>query len=101
MTVSIRDKKMHKKPKSNSCLCDGSIHMGPSPLGTGRKLLRISLLFRWDLLNLVRIRSALWYQIGPLVKVILHETVLFQFQTIVDPIPNGPEHIQTRVNLAL
>ena len=40
---------------------------GPDPFGTGSKL--------------VRIRSAVWYQMGPLLKVILHGTVPFQFRT--------------------
>ena len=56
-------------------------------------------------------RIAVWYQMGPLMKVILGGTVPFQFRTgpvkteriptRVDPILNGSEHIRACVNVAL
>ena len=55
--------------------------MGPDPFGTGMKLVRISLVFTRDLVNPVRIGSAIWCQMGPLMKVILCGTVSFQFRT--------------------
>ena len=55
--------------------------MGPDPFGTGTKLVRVSLVFTRDLVDPVRIGSAIWYQTGPLMKVILCRTVLFQFRT--------------------
>ena len=81
----------------------GSVYTGPDPFGTGTKLTRISLAFTRDLLDPVRIGSAIWYQMGPLMKVIPYGTVSFQFQTgpvstewirtMVDPIPKGSKHI--------
>ena len=61
----------------------GSVDTGPDPFGTGTKLVRISLVFTWDLVDPVRIGSAIaiWYQMGPLMKVILYGTVPFQFRT--------------------
>ena len=56
--------------------------MGPDPFGTGMKLERISLVFTRDLVDPVRIGSAIWYQMGPLMKVILCGTVPFQFGTV-------------------
>ena len=44
--------------------------MGPDPFGTSMKLVRISLVFTWDLVDPVWIGSAVWYQMGPLMKVI-------------------------------
>ena len=79
--------------------------MGRDPFGTGTKLVRISLVFTRDLVDPVRIGSAIWYQVGPLMKQIRYGTVLFQFQTgpvqtgpgwictTVDPIPKGSEQI--------
>ena len=55
--------------------------MGPDPFGTGTKLVRISLVFTRDLVDPIRIGSAIWYQIGPLMKVILCGIVPFQFIT--------------------
>ena len=55
--------------------------MGPDPFGTGTKLVRISLVFTRDLVDSVRIGSAIWYQMGPLMNVILCGTVPFQFIT--------------------
>ena len=43
--------------------------MGPDPFGTGTKLVRMSLVFTRDLVDPVRIGSAIWYQMGPLMKV--------------------------------
>ena len=67
-------------------------------------------MFTWDLVDPVRIGSAYWSQMGPLMKVILCGTVPFQFRTghvytdwiraRMDPIPNGSEHIRSRVNVA-
>ena len=45
------------------------------------KLVRINLVFTRDLVDPVRIGSAIWYQMGPLMKVILWGTLLFQFET--------------------
>ena len=82
----------------------GGVHKGPDLFGTCAKLVRISLVFTQDLLLPIRIRSAVWYQMGPLMKmkVIPYGTVPFQFRTgsvktgmtpqvirtIADPIPN-------------
>ena len=55
--------------------------MGPDPFGTGTKLVRISLMFIQDLVDPVRIGSAIWYQMGPLMKVIIYGTVPIQFRT--------------------
>ena len=59
----------------------------------------------------VWIRSSVWYQMGPLMKVIPYGTVPFQFRTspvytqvirfIVDLIPNGSERVRCRVKVAL
>ena len=38
--------------------------MGPDPFGTGTKLVRISLVFTWDSVDLVGIRPAIRYQNG-------------------------------------
>ena len=43
--------------------------MGPNPFETGTKLVRISIVFTRDLVDPVRIRSAIWYQMSPLKKV--------------------------------
>ena len=59
----------------------GSVYTGPDPFGNGTKLIRIILVFTQDLLEPVRIGSAVWYQMGPLMKVILCGTVPFQFGT--------------------
>ena len=40
--------------------------MGPDPFGTSVKLVRISLMFTWDLVDPILIRSAILYQMGPL-----------------------------------
>ena len=58
-----------------------SVYMGPDPFGTGTKLVRIRLVFTRDLVDPVGIRSAIWYQMGPLMKVIPYRTVPFQFRT--------------------
>ena len=55
--------------------------MGPDPFGTGTKLARINLVFTQDLVDPVRIGSAIWYQMGPLMKVILCGILPFQFRT--------------------
>ena len=55
--------------------------MGPDPFGTGTKLVRISLVFTRDLVDPVPIGSAILYQMGPLMKVILCGTVPLQFRT--------------------
>ena len=54
----------------------GSVYTGTDPFGTGTKLVRKSLVFARDLADPVRIGSAIWYQMGPLMKVILRGTVL-------------------------
>ena len=55
---------------------------GPDPFGTGTKLVRISLVFTRDPMDPVRIGSAILYQMGPPMKVIiLCLTVPFQFRT--------------------
>ena len=55
--------------------------MGTDPFGTCTKLVQISLVFAWDLADPVRIGSAIWYQMGQLMKVILCGTVSFHFRT--------------------
>ena len=73
--------------------------MGPDPFGTGTKLVLISLVFTRDLVDPVRIGSAIWYQMGPLMKMILRGTTLEPVlcnrvdPTRVDPIPNEADHI--------
>ena len=59
----------------------GSVYTGPDPFGTGTKLVRMSLVFTWDLVDPVRILNAICYQMGPLMRVILSGTVPFQFRT--------------------
>ena len=59
----------------------GSVYTGPDPFGTGTKLVWISFVFTRDLVDLARIESAIWYQLGPLMKVILCGTVSLQFRT--------------------
>ena len=44
-------------------------------------LLLISLVLTRDLKDPVRIGSAIWYQMGPLTKVIQYGTISFQFRT--------------------
>ena len=81
----------------------GSVYTGPDPFGTGTKMAQISLVFTWDLVNPVRIVSGT--KMSPLMTEIPYETVPFQFRTgpvyrpwirtIVDPIPNVSECIQS------
>ena len=59
----------------------GSIYTRPDPFGTGTKLVRIRFVFTRDLVDPVRIRSAIWYQLDPLMKVILCGTIPFHFRT--------------------
>ena len=59
----------------------GSVYKGPDPFGTGTKLERISPVSTRDLIDPVRIGSAVWYQMGLIMKVILYGTVPFQFRT--------------------
>ena len=59
----------------------GSVYTGPDPFGTSAKLVRNSLVFTRDLVDPVRIGSAIWYLLGPLMKVILCGTVPFQFRS--------------------
>ena len=47
-----------------------------------QSLVRISLVFTQDLMDPVRIGSAIWHQMGPLMKGIPHGTVPFQFRTV-------------------
>ena len=49
--------------------------------GTGMKLVQTSLVFTWDLVDPVWIKSAVWYQMGPLMKVIQYRIMLFLFLT--------------------
>ena len=51
------------------------------PSRTGTKLVRIRLVFTRDLLDPGRIGSAIWYKMGPLMKVIQYGTVSFEFRT--------------------
>ena len=62
----------------------GSVYMGPDLFGIGTILVRESLVFTRDLMDPVRIRSAIRYQMGPLMKVIPYGTVPFQSRT--DPV---------------
>ena len=48
----------------------GSVYTGQDLLGTSGKLVRMNLAFTLDLVDPVRIGSAIWYQMGPLMKVI-------------------------------
>ena len=67
------------------------------------KLVLVSLMFTWDQVDPVWIRSALWYQIGPLMKVIPCGPKLFKYEpalcktdyihTTVDLIPNRSERM--------
>ena len=59
----------------------GSVYTGPDPFGTGTRLLGISLVFTWNLEDPVRIGSAIWYQMGTLMKVLLCGTISFHFRT--------------------
>ena len=59
----------------------GSVYTGPDMFGTSTKFLQISLVFKRDLVDLVRIGSAIWYQMSPLIKVMLCGTIPFQFRT--------------------
>ena len=53
--------------------------MGPDPFGASTKLAQISVVFTQHLVDPLRIGSGMWYQMGPLTKVILCGTVLLQF----------------------
>ena len=55
--------------------------MGQDPFETVTKLVPISLMFTQDLVDPVWFGFAIWYQMGPLMKVILYGTVPFQFRT--------------------
>ena len=59
---------------------EGRLYTGTDPFGTDTKLVRISLGFTRDLVDPIRIGSAIWYQMGPLMKVIPYGTVPFQFR---------------------
>ena len=63
------------------CRSSDSVCTEPDPFGTGTKSVRISLVFTRNLVDPVRIRSAGWYKMGPLMKVIPYGTVPFQFRT--------------------
>ena len=71
----------------------GSVYTGQDLFGTGTKLVRISLVFTWDLVDPVRIGSTVWYQMGPLMKVpIRNRTVLVSNRFLVnraDPYHSG------------
>ena len=58
-----------------------SIYAGPNLFGTGTKLVRVGLVYTGDIVDLVRIGSAIWYQMGLHMKVILCGTVSFQLKT--------------------
>ena len=65
--------------------------MGLDPFGTGAKLARISVVLTRDLVDPVHSGSAIWYQMGPLTKVIPYRTIPFKFE----PVPckqSGPYH---------
>ena len=76
----------------------GSVYMGPDPLGTGTKLVRICLVFTRDLVDPVWVGSAIWYQIGPLMNVIQYGTVPFQFRT--GPVQTEWIRSQTDLNIS-
>ena len=57
------------------------VYTGPDLFGTGTKLVWISLAFTRDMVDPVRIGSAIWYQMSPLMTVIPQGTVPFQFRT--------------------
>ena len=52
------------------------------PFGTGTKSVRISLVITRDLVDPVRIGSTVWYQMGPLMKVIPYGTVPFHLEPV-------------------
>ena len=54
--------------------------MGPYPFGTGTKLVRISLVLRRAQVDPVWFGPAIWYQMGPLMKVIPYGTIPFQIR---------------------
>ena len=58
-----------------------SVYTGTDPFGTGTKLVRIRLVFTRELVGQIRIESAIWYQMVPLMKVIPYGTVPFQYRT--------------------
>ena len=67
-------------------------------------------MLRWGLVDPVRIGSAIWYQMGPLMKVIPYEPYRSSSNRShvnrEDPYhsrsdPNGSEYIQSRVNVAV
>ena len=59
---------------STDCII-GSVYTGLDPSGTGTKL--VSRVFTRDLVDPVRIGSAIGYQMGPLMKVIPYGAVPF------------------------
>ena len=59
----------------------GSVYTRPDPFGTDTTLVWISLVFTRDLVDPLRIGSAIWYQMVPVMKVVLYGTVPFQFRT--------------------
>ena len=68
-----------------------SVYTRPDPFGTGTKLVQISFVFTRGLMDPVRIGSAIWYQLGPLMKATPYGTVPFCFE----PVPckqSGPYH---------
>ena len=73
----------------------GSVYTVPDPFGSGTKLVRINLVFTRDLVDAVRIGSAIWYQIGSLKKVIPYRTVPFHCAgsraNRVDPYHSGSD----------
>ena len=77
MTCSVTDKVSDLPSLVFPTLYLGSVYTGPDLFGTGIKLERISLMFTGDLVDPVRIGSAVWYQMGQLMKVIICGTVPF------------------------
>ena len=56
--------------------------MGPDPFGTDTKLVRINLVFTREQVDSVWFGSAIWYQMGPLMTVILYGTIPFSFEPV-------------------
>ena len=56
------------------------------------KLVLVSFMFTWDQVDPVWIRSALWYQIGPLIKAIPYGTILFKFEPVLCKLRLYPYH---------
>ena len=80
LAVDLSSNFAHSRISLLLCNTYGNVYTGPDPSGASTKLVPISLVFARDLVDPVRIGSAIWYQMGPFM-VILCGTVPFQFRT--------------------